>query len=428
MAESDMPFDRWHKKYPKPGDKPCPCGTKKNPLYPSADHGRGQQWQARYTDPDGRPRRPAFDVWQEARDHLEEVRVAMRKGTWTDPDLGNERVVFYARQYIERRRKNGLHERTTATYESALKNHVLPFLGHRVAKTLKRRDTMSFIDHLLGLGVAPQTVHNVFHAWSIVVHYMIDEDVPLPANIVSRIGLPVVHDRVAVALTPEDVGRLAKEMREIEPRYEVLIWIAACAGLRKGEALGLTRTAVDWDNDLIYVREQRQKGKATTLKTRASKATLTVDHFLIDKLAEHVQRFPQWDPVARETARSRRRRGWTPPPDEGLVVTSRRGKPVRETHLSQKWRQAVKSAGLPPTTRFHDLKHFYTTYLGASNDHDPKTVQALSRHSQFAMTWDTYAHPPRAVDASVRIQVFTRAFGPTGDQTGPAAGSRAQEA
>jgi hypothetical protein len=105
MAESDAPFDRWHKSYPKARDRPCRCGTKKNPLYPSADHGRGQRWQARYTDPTGKQRRPAFDIWQDAKEHLEDTRVAIRNHTWVDPDIGTEKVWFYAKQFIERRRK-----------------------------------------------------------------------------------------------------------------------------------------------------------------------------------------------------------------------------------------------------------------------------------------------------------------------------------
>ena len=415
MAESDEPFDRWHKRYPKNGDVRCTCGTKRYPLFKSADHGRGQRWQARYTDPDGKPRRASFDDWEEARDHLEEVRVAMRKGTWTDPDLGAERTVHYAQEFVAHRRRNGKHENTTKTYENNLRKHVVPFLGHRVAKTLKRRDTKLFMNHLLTLGLAPITVHNIFSAWSILVHYMVDEeDVPLPANLVSRITLPEVSDRVDAALTADQVNTLAAAMRLVEPRFEVLVWIGACAGLRAGEARGLTRDCVDWENHRIFVVAQRQDGKVAKLKTKASKATLTVDPFLIRKLREHMSRFTQWEPVRPSAERERRKRGWTPPPDEGLIVTNRLGRPILDTDFGDKWNAAVELAGLPPATRFHDLKHFYTTHLGGSGDHDPKTVQALSRHSRFSVTWDTYAHPPQAVDSSVKVRAFGRVFTPDG--------------
>uniref|UniRef100_UPI003517F761 tyrosine-type recombinase/integrase n=1 Tax=Streptomyces calvus TaxID=67282 RepID=UPI003517F761 len=80
---------------------------------------------------------------------------------------------------------------------------------------------------------------------------------------------------------------------------------------------------------------------------------------------------------------------------------NRFGWPVLHTDLHQKWRKAVKQAGLPDRTRFHGLKHLYTTTLGGSGKHDPKTVQALSRHAEFSETWDTYARTPTPTHPSL---------------------------
>lgn len=44
------------------------------------------------------------------------------------------------------------------------------------------------------------------------------------------------------------------------------------------------------------------------------------------------------------------------------------------------------------------------------------TVQALSRHAKFSETWDTYAHPPLAVEA-VTVTVFGTAFASIGTPT-----------
>jgi integrase len=410
MAESDVPFDRWHRSYPKDGDTPCRCGTKKNPLYPSADHGRGQRWQARYTDPTGRQRRFGFDSYQEARDHLDEARVAMRKRTWVDPDLGNEKVWFYAKQFIDRRRKRNSNANTTDTYESHLRVHIVPLLGHVQAKSLKRRDTVHLVEHLIDkreVGSAFYVIQ-IFKTWRVLVNYMVDEDVPLPANVCSRIALPTVKARVEVAFTPQEVARLAAGMREVEPRYEVLVWIAACAGLRQGEAFGLRESSVAWLEDRVYVEEQRQRGEPTELKTRASRATLPVDHFLIERLAEHLARFRGPVPVSKAAEQKRRQRGYVPPVDEGLIVTTRAGAPLTRSHFHDKWRKAVERAGMPRGTRFHDLKHFYTTHISASGV-DPKTAQALSRHAEFSETMDTYAHPPVAAPG-VTVNTFSRLF------------------
>ena len=48
--------DRWHKTYPRAGDEPCKCGTKKRPLFPTSEHLEGDRWQVRWKDPAGRQR------------------------------------------------------------------------------------------------------------------------------------------------------------------------------------------------------------------------------------------------------------------------------------------------------------------------------------------------------------------------------------
>ncbi|MGW3313803.1 hypothetical protein ACWDG9_45400, partial [Streptomyces sp. NPDC001073] len=94
---------------------------------------------------------------------------------------------------------------------------------------------------------------------------------------------------------------------------------------------------------------------------------------------------------------------------EDAVVANADGQPVKVNDFYRKWHQALDRAGLPPGTRFHYLKRFYTSTLGMSGEHDPKTVQVLSRHARFAETWDTYAQPPLATE-TLRVNVFSSVF------------------
>lgn len=72
-------------------------------------------------------------------------------------------------------------------------------------------------------------------------------------------------------------------------------------------------------------------------------------------------------------------------------MTDRNGRPVSRADFDDGWREAVRRTGLPERTRLHGLQHFYTSTLGASGRHDPKTVQALSRHGEFSETRPTIA-------------------------------------
>ncbi|MFD1828351.1 hypothetical protein ACFSJS_01570 [Streptomyces desertarenae] len=48
--------------------------------------------------------------------------------------------------------------------------------------------------------------------------------------------------------------------------------------------------------------------------------------------------------------------------------------------------------------------------MGADGKYDPKAVRALSRHAEFSEAWDTYAHPPVAVQG-VKVDTFSGLFG-----------------
>ena len=318
---------------------------------------------------------------------------------------------------IERKRRKNKNIGTINVYESHIRNHILPFAGNRIARTLHRRDSTAFLDILIDKPSlkSSHTVIQVFKTWRILMNYMSDEDVLLPSNIVSRIELPEVQNRVSFALSPEQVVALAAAMREVEPRYEAMVWIGACAGLRVGEALGLRTSNVDLLANHIEVKEQRQRGRAVKLKTKASYATLPVDHLLIERLSAHIAWFSGPAPVSARTIRRRQAVEDWDPADDDLVVTNGRGRPVKYGEFNRKWRAAVKLAGLPEGTRFHDLKHFYTTQLGSCHEHDPKTVQALSRHAEFSETWNTYAHPPVAVEG-VKVTAFSKLFKPVQKQ------------
>ncbi|MGW2045893.1 tyrosine-type recombinase/integrase [Streptomyces sp. NPDC001858] len=398
MMRSALPFDRWHKAHPKPhrGDVPCKCGTRNHPLYPSSDHGRGLRWQARYVDHLGQERRVSFGEWNEAHAHLNEVSPHSNKERRGNRAYAACDVSFYSAQMIKRKKERNKRQNTVIAYEGHLRNHILPFVGSRPAASLRRCDSTAFVDHLLSTPSlrSPRSVVQVFKTWRLLMHYLQDEDVPLPSNIVSRVELPEIDRCIEVALRPEQVAAAAAAIRQVEPRLEIAVWLGACAGLRRGEVLGLKWNHIDWSRNFLYIKEQQQHGRTAPLKTKSSSATLPVDPFLIRQLTKHKEKF---DPPG------------TDPGSHSRAVMNVHGRPVHGDHFYRKWLQALDRAGLPSGTRFHYLKRFYTSILGTSGLHDPKTVQVLSRHARFSETWDTYAQPPLAAEG-LSVSVFSSAF------------------
>ena len=72
-------------------------------------------------------------------------------------------------------------------------------------------------------------------------------------------------------------------------------------------------------------------------------------------------------------------------------------------------RELLAKAGLPSTTRFHDLRHAMATLMLEDGTH-PKIVQERLGHATIGVTLDTYSHvkPKLQREAAAR---FDEKFG-----------------
>jgi integrase len=78
-------------------------------------------------------------------------------------------------------------------------------------------------------------------------------------------------------------------------------------------------------------------------------------------------------------------------PDSEYVFTTSKGSPFFPRNIVRHFKKALKKAGLPETTRIHDLRHFFVSWLLAQNT-PPKDVQVIVGHAQFSTTVDIYGH------------------------------------
>jgi integrase len=390
--------DLWHLKHPKEGAKKC----RDHALVPAVAHDKGSRWQVRGCS-EGRPiPAQSYADRYDADTRVMLLRRLIRDGQALYGPLGPD-ITF--EQLVERfLRDSVLNERTLVTYAAHLRKHVLGHFGAgRKVRSIRRADVVGFRTWMMeSSGLAPNTRVNVFAALSSLMTAAIDvyeaHEGPNPCF---RLR-PRTQRRKPVLLTWSELERLAAA---IAPRYEILVWIVALAGLRPAEAFGLTIDRVRFLECSLWIEQQLQDGvEDERLKTNSSYADLPVDHLLLDKITAHWSRWHA--PVSAATAARRARRGMPVPPVSRLLVLNRCGRPVMRGDFNVQFRSAARAAGLDERLHFHDLKHFYTSALAASGQHDPKTVQALSRHQRFAMTWDTYAHPP-VVAEGVRVTAFT---------------------
>jgi integrase len=334
----------------------------KNP----ARRGHGKRWLAVWIEPGGHERTMAFAKKIDADRHGITMEADQLRGAYIDPRQGKITLKTYAEQRWLPALVH-LRPNSASRYASDVATHIVPLLGSRPLGALRRPDCTAFVAALAAKPLAPSTVHTVYAVLRLLMQSAV-EDQLIPANPCSRVPLPRLDKPVVVPLPAEAVAALAGAM---PPRYELAVWLAAGAGLREGEALGLTVPRVEFLARRLAVVEQMQNKVLSPLKTRASRRVILADDLVLNEVTAHMQR-------------------WAPGPWQ-LLITNRLGRPVQRNSFGFCWREAVKAAGLPEGTRFHDLRHFYASTLIAAGLH-PKVIQERLGHATIAETMDTYGH------------------------------------
>ncbi|MGO9780046.1 MAG: tyrosine-type recombinase/integrase [Streptosporangiaceae bacterium] len=331
----------------------------------TARYGNGKRWLAVWNGPDGREQTKAFAKKTEADRYGAAQETDAARGTYVNPRRGAELL----REYGERVYLPSLvHLRpnSAATYTTHLRKHVWPLLGDRQMRTLGRGDGKAFVT-AKSAELAPTTVETVYAVLRALGNAAVDDGV-IPVNPFARVPLPKKSPRVLEPLEPAAVLALADAL---PPRLRVALALAAGAGLRFGEATGLTVPRVDFLRRRVQVLEQAQNGALAPLKTKASRRTVPVGEWVLQEVSAHMQRYG-------------------PGPGQ-LVMSNAAGRVVQRNAFGESWRAAVEAAGLPRGTRYHDLRHFFASALIAANL-NPKVIQARLGHATIAETMDTYGH------------------------------------
>ena len=327
-----------------------------------------KRWLALWIGTDGEEHGKAFAKQSDAQKYGTAMEAdALRGIRYADPRRGAITVQEYGEDvYLP----SMLHLRPNSadTYRSHLRNHVYPVLGSRKMGTITRTDAREFVK-VVSAKVAPTTMQTVYAVLRAMMQHAFDADPQVvQANPCTRIRLPAKDKRVLEPMTAAAVIGICDA---ITPRDRLAVVLAAGLGLREGEALGLTVARVDFLRRRVHVREQAQGGKLAELKTRASTRTVPADDWVLNEITSHMQRF-----------------GTGP---DGVIISGRYGKMLARNTFNHHWRQAVKAAGLPAGTRFHDLRHWYASTLIAANL-NPKVIQARLGHATIKETMDTYGH------------------------------------
>jgi integrase len=390
MADSGV-YDRWTR-------------TVDGQRVPSASHGQGRRWQARWRDHADRQRKRSFDRKAQAEAFLAKVKADLAMGDYVDPGAGRVRLRAYAEDWLERQTFDAS---TRQALELRLRLHILPELGDYQLRALALQPSIvqSWVR-----GLQQQLAANycrvVFANLSAILQAATDDG--LIGRNPCRVGSvkPPAPDRRKIVPWPAE--RVAAVREALPERYAAMVDVGAGCGLRQGEIFGLAVEEVDFLRGTVHVRRQVKilGGKlAFAPPKRGKDRDVPLPEQVALRLAAHLQEWPAvavtlpWQPTGKpETVR--------------LLFTTREHTALDRTYVNRHvWKPALEQAGVPATRSngMHGLRHHYATTL-LEDGLNPKAVADWLGHADPGFTLRVYGHVMPASEDRARAAI-DRALG-----------------
>ncbi len=324
----------------------------------AARRGKGKRWLAVWQLGDGTESAKAFGNRDQALKYAQAQETDIGRGTYIDPKASRVTVGQWCDTWLA---GYGKRPKTVDQAKVHIKQIKAEF-GQRRLAAVRPSQVKAWTARLKAEGYAPSYI-NRLHGRLAQIMAAAAEDGLILRSPCSRKTSPGEGKQRPYVITTAQLWELHAAM---PPSLQVAVLLGAMAGLRTAEACGLRPGDVDLALGVVTPRVQYP---AEDLKTDASVADVPVPHSLTTELIAHMAMWPG-----------------------ATVLCDADGRQFGPWMLKRAVARArVKVPGLPPTFRFHDLRHYLASYLIASGA-DVKVVQARLRHASAVTTLDIYGH------------------------------------
>lgn len=354
-------------------------------------HGEGSiyqlgdgRWRAALSGEGGRRTvSPRCATQRQARAWLDAAKAKRAAGVVASS--GRQTVGAWLDAWLQTHVRGSVRPRTYESYESHVRVHLKPMLGHHRLDALAAGHVRDLLDGLAAKGLDSDSSRRIL----VVLRRALGEAMGegrIERNVAKLVRAPKLSPKRVDPPSPETMLALIEAARG-HRIMEAFVPLAVATGLRHGELLALTWDRLqlgDRENGVVTVAQtmHRRPGaglEARETKTDASRKSLYLPASIVDVLVQHRAR----------QGRDRLAAGadWQ---DHNLVFAGVRGGPIDGTNNLKVFHRLQDRAGLP-RCRIHDLRHAYVTYLLAMGV-DMRTIMELARHGSIHVTMNTYAH------------------------------------
>lgn len=330
------------------------------------------KWRARYRDEAGKEHARHFARRADAQAWLDEQTAKLVTGTHVAPRQARTTVGEWCDTWLA---GYGGNRKSTVRQAEVHIARIRTAFGSMPLGSVRPSHVRTWCAQLAAEGLADSYVY-ALHARLSQLYADAVHDGLVPKSPCSRRTSPSAGKQRPYVCTTEQMWALHDAMPE---HLRAAVLLGAFGGLRLAEACGLRVSDVDFMRGVVTPAVQYP---AEPLKTETSKTPVPIPQSLTLELSAHVARWQAETLLVNEYGRQ-----LTPWTLERAIRSAR-----------------AKVPGLPPTFRYHDLRHYLASMLIASGA-DVKVVQARLRHASAKTTLDTYAHLWPDADESTRAAI-----------------------
>jgi integrase len=270
--------------------------------------------------------------------------------------------------------------------------HLAPALGKYELKRLSVPTVQAFLNGKLRDGRSVRNVQIMRQVLSAALSRAVREEL-ISRNVARLVDLPAWEPDVVEPWSPVEALAFLQAATgdALHPAFVLLLLY----GMRRGEVLGLRWQDIDFEAQIIHVRQQihRSQGQLRIgpVKTKAGSRDLPLIGLARQALAARKE----------QQAADRMKLGsaWT---DTGLVFTTRTGRPIEPRNLVRSFVR-IRDRHSIRKIRVHAIRHT-TASLLKDLGVPPRDAQIILGHAHISTTQQIYTH----VDEAARREALRR--------------------
>jgi site-specific recombinase XerD len=335
--------------------------------------GKQNKYDVKLRRPDGTQYQKSFNTKKQAEAYESQQHVEHNTGAWLDDRYTNITFEKMTTRWLE---SNNAKRETSRNRDIGILNkHLIPAIGDRQIKTIKRSDISAMVNTWVTAKLSPATIKRHIAVLSAIFNMAVADDI-LHKSPTLKVTTPRVDPSHGRALTANESTLL---LSHIPQDHYALVFTMLTTGLRWSEAAGLQVkhfSPMTTPPTLTIEQGLHETGKGFVTEKPKSAAS----HRVIVLSPKHVEVIARY---MKETNRS------AVDADAPLFISQKGGRLVSSNFRNRIWQPAIKAAGLEGL-QIKDMRKTAATNLLQSGA-DSKTVTAIMGHEDIRTTLNHYA-------------------------------------